>query len=436
MSDGANSAPANAAPRVVLGLRENWRQFALLVLVNAFVGAMVGMERAVLPLIAETDFGIASRAFILAFLVSFGIVKALANLFAGRFSDRVGRKRILIAGWLFAVPVPLLIMFAPKWEWIVFANVLLGINQGLCWSMTVIMKIDLVGPKQRGLAMGLNEFAGYVAVALAALVTGYLAAVHGLRPIPFLPGLGIALLGLFLSLLFVRETRPFAQREAQLSNLQSPVSNFQPRSFWEIFLLTSWKDRALFAASQAGLVNNLNDGMVWGLIPLYLAAVGLPLEQVGIIAALYPGVWGLSQLVTGALSDRWGRKWLIVAGMWIQAVGIFMFVIGGFWSYALAAILLGIGTAMVYPTLIAAVSDVAHPNWRASAVGVYRLWRDLGYAAGALLAGVIADALGIPIAIAAIGAITFFSGIVVATSMYETLPSRRAVFSVELPVRQ
>lgn len=433
MGEGANSAPrVNSAPRIVLGLRENWRQFALLVGVNAFVGAMVGMERAVLPLIAEKDFGIASRAFILSFLISFGIVKALANLFAGRFSDRVGRKRILIAGWLFAVPVPLLIIFAPSWSWIVFANVLLGINQGLCWSTTVIMKIDLVGPKQRGLAMGLNEFAGYVAVALAALVTGYLAAAYGLRPIPFLPGLAIALLGLFLSLVFVRETKPFAEREAQIQNASSPsqaaIQNPNAPSFGEIFVLTSWKDRALFAASQAGLVNNLNDGMVWGLIPLYLAAVGLPLEQVGIIAALYPGVWGFSQLVTGALSDRSGRKWLIVAGMWVQAVGIFLFVIGGeFWVYALGAVLLGIGTAMVYPTLIAAVSDVAHPSWRATAVGVYRLWRDLGYAVGALLAGVIADAMGIPIAIAVIGALTFLSGVVVATRMYETLPSRRLI---------
>ncbi|MCC7165654.1 MAG: MFS transporter [Anaerolineae bacterium] len=430
MSDGAASAPP-----LVLGLRENWRQFTLLVLVNAFVGAMVGMERAVLPLIAEADFGIASRAFILSFLVSFGIVKALANLLAGRFSDRVGRKRILVAGWLIGLPVPLLIMFAPSWGWIVFANVLLGINQGFCWSTTVIMKIDLVGPKQRGFAMGLNEFAGYIAVALMALLTGYLAATYGLRPVPFLPGLALALFGLMLSVVFVRETKPFAQREAQISNVQTastlePISNAKSPSFREIFLLTSWKDRALFAASQAGLVNNLNDGMVWGLIPLYLAAVGLPLEQVAIIAALYPGVWGLSQLVTGALSDRWGRKWLIVAGMWVQALGIALFVIGGtFLVYAGGAILLGIGTAMVYPTLIAAVSDVAHPDWRATSVGVYRLWRDLGYAVGALLAGVIADAAGIPVAIAAIGVLTFSSGVVVAIVMYETLPTRLGVAS-------
>lgn len=415
--------------QLVLGLRENWRQFALLVVVNAFVGAMVGMERAVLPLIAEVDFALTSRAFILSFLISFGIVKALANLFAGHFSDRFGRKWILVAGWLIGVPVPLLIVFAPSWNWIVFANVLLGMNQGLCWSTTVIMKIDLVGPRQRGLAMGLNEFAGYVALALMALLTGYLAATYGLRPVPFLPGLAIALLGLLLSLVFVRETKPYARREAQISGHQSialartksPAPNAKAPSFTEIFLLTSWKDRALFAASQAGLFNNLNDGMVWGLIPLYLAAVGLPLEQVAIVAALYPGVWGFGQLVTGALSDRWGRKWLIVAGMWIQALGIILFVIGSaFWVYAGGAILLGIGTALVYPTLIAAVSDVAHPDWRATSVGVYRLWRDLGYALGALLAGIVADAFGIPAAIAAIGALTFVSGVIVAAVMYET----------------
>ncbi len=418
---------------IVLGLRANWRQFSLLVVINAFVGAMVGMERAILPLIAKADFGIASHALILSFLISFGIVKALANLFAGRLSDRVGRRRILLTGWLFAVPVPLLIMFAPNWGWIIFANVLLGINQGLCWSTTVIMKIDLVGPARRGLAMGLNESAGYVAVALATLVTGYLAAVYGLRPIPFLPGLVIAILGLFLSLVFVRETKSFAQREAQIQESQFTRSksqvvsqNSNAPSFAEIFLQTSWKDRTLFAASQAGMVNNLNDGVMWGLIPLYLATVGLPLEQVAMIAAMYPGVWGLSQLVTGALSDRWGRKWLIATGMWIQALGIVLFVIvRAFWLYALGALLLGIGTAMVYPTLIAAVSDVARPDWRASAVGVYRLWRDAGYAAGAVLAGIIADAFGIPLAIAAIAGITLLSGVMVAGVMSETLPALR-----------
>ncbi len=306
---------------IALGLRANWRQFTLLVVVNAFVGAMVGLERTVVPLIAEADFGLVSKSITLSFLISFGIVKALANLFAGRLSDRIGRKRILVAGWFFGLPVPLLIIFAPGWEWIVFANILLGINQGLCWSTTVIMKIDLVGPKQRGLAMGLNEAAGYVAVSLSALATGYLAT-YELRPAPFYPGIAFAILGLLLSVFFVRETRTHAQHEAK-SQTQTEAP-----SFAHILLLTSWKDRALFAVSQAGMVNNLNDGMVWGLIPIFLAGAGLPVEKVGVIAATYPGVWGLSQLFTGALSDRVGRKWLIAAGMWVQAIGIALFVVG------------------------------------------------------------------------------------------------------------
>lgn len=429
---------------VRLGLRANWEQFSLLVIVNAFVGAMVGLERSVLPLIAEADFGLVAKSVTLSFLVSFGVVKALANLFAGRLSDRVGRKRILIAGWLAGLPVPFLIIFAPSWGWVVFANVLLGINQGLCWSTTVIMKIDLVGPKQRGLVMGLNESAGYLAVSLTALAAGYLAAAYGLRPVPFYPGIVFAVLGLLLSIFFVRETHAHARHEAQqagrgtIEHPSLPFGSLQreagtPKgedkeaemSFAQVLLLTSWKDRALFAASQAGMINNLNDGLVWGLVPIFLAGAGLPLEQVGIIAAIYPGIWGLGQLLTGALSDRWGRKWLIAVGMWVQAVGIGLFAVGqGFWVWLGGAILLGLGTALVYPTLLAAISDVAHPEWRASAVGVYRLWRDGGYAIGALMAGLLADTLGIPVAIAAIGGLTFLSGVIVAGVMYETLPKR------------
>jgi MFS family permease len=425
---------------VRLGLRDNWEQFTLLIIVNAFVGAMVGLERTVLPLIAEADFGLLVKSVTLSFLISFGIVKALANLLAGRLSDRLGRKGILIAGWVVGLPVPLIIILAPSWSWVVFANVLLGINQGLCWSTTVIMKIDLVGPKQRGLAMGLNEFAGYVAVSLSALGTGYLAAGYGLRPVPFYPGLAFAVSGLLLSIFFVRDTRAHAQLEAQIvSEPQDPKLALSPNSvpslskasgagpepsFAHILLLTSWKDRALFAASQAGMINNMNDGMVWGLVPVFLFGAGLPLVQVGLIAAAYPGVWGLSQLLTGALSDRWGRKWMIAAGMWVQALGIWTLVVGqSFWPWLGGAVLLGLGTALVYPTLLAAISDVAHPDWRASAVGVYRLWRDGGYAVGALTAGVLADALGISVAISAIGGLTFLSGIIVATVMYETLES-------------
>jgi MFS family permease len=406
-------------------LLANWQQFTLLVIVNAFVGAMVGLERTVVPLIAEADFGLTSKSLTLSFIVSFGIVKALANLFAGRLSDRIGRKQILVVGWLFALPVPFLIIFAQSWGWIVLANLLLGVNQGLCWSTTVIMKIDLVGPKQRGFAMGLNEFAGYLALSLSALATGYLAATYGLRPVPFLPGIVFALAGLILSFFFVHETHAHAKQEAQASVSQSDLllsSSGSKPSFREIFWLTSWKNRNLFSVSQAGMVNNMNDGMVWGLVPILLIGAGLSVEQVALIAAVYPGVWSISQLITGALSDRWGRKWMIVAGMWVQSIGIALFVIASaFWAWIAGAVLLGIGTALVYPTLLAAVSDVAHPNWRASAVGVYRLWRDAGYAVGALTAGLLADAFGGLTAIAAIGVLTFLSGAIVAAAMRETL---------------
>jgi MFS family permease len=411
--------PETTAP-LRLGLGANWRQFALLVVVNAFVGAMVGLERTVLPLIAQTDFGLVSKTVVLSFLISFGVVKALANLAAGQLSDRVGRKPLLVAGWLVGLPVPLLIIWAPSWGWIVFANVLLGVNQGLCWSTTVIMKIDLVGPARRGLAMGLNEFAGYGAVSLSALLTGYLAATHGLRPAPFYPGFAFALLGLALSVFAVRETRGHAMVEASQHGADAP----SPRpGFARVLLLTSWSDRALFAASQAGMVNNMNDGMMWGLVPVFLAARGVPLDRIGIVTGTYPLVWGVGQLATGALSDRWGRKWMIAGGMWLQAAGIAGFVVGrSFWAWMAGAMLLGVGTALVYPTLLAAVSDVAHPDWRASAVGVYRLWRDSGYAVGAIVAGALADAFSLPVAITAIAALTFVSGVIVAGVMYETLP--------------
>ena len=418
----ATSRPAEPGA-IQLGLLANWQQFSLLVVVNAFVGGMVGLERAVLPLLAEQEFGLASRTAILSFIVSFGVVKALANLFAGRLSDRIGRKQILIVGWLFGIPVPLLVMAAPTWDWVVFANVLLGINQGLCWSTTVIMKIDLVGPQRRGLALGLNEAAGYGAVALAALASGYLAATYGLRPQPFYLGLAFALAGLLLSVLFVRESHGHAKLEAQRTTAPVASDAAQPSpSFGEVFRLTSWKDRALSAVSQAGLVNNLNDGMAWGLFPLFFAAAQLAMIEIGWLAAIYPGVWGVAQLVTGALSDRYGRKGMIVGGMWTQAVGIWLLLVtDGFWPWAAAMALLGLGTALVYPTFLAAIADVAHPSWRASAVGVYRLWRDLGYAVGAVLAGLLADLFGVSVAIAAIGLLTFASGLVVLIRMHETL---------------
>jgi MFS family permease len=408
---------ATTTEPIQLGLRANWQQFWLLVLVNAFVGAMVGLERTVLPLLADEEFGLAAASAATSFIVSFGIVKALANLFAGRFSDRVGRKQLLVVGWLFALPVPLIIIVAPSWWWIVVANVLLGINQGFTWSTTIIMKIDLVGPTRRGLAMGLNEFAGYVALAGSALATGWLAEQYGLRPEPFLIGFAFALAGLLLSIFAVKETRGHAQLEARNSGHEPAAS---PPSFWSVFSLTSWRDRNLFSCSQAGMVNNLNDGLAWGLLPLYFAAGGLSVGQIGVLAAVYPAVWGFSQLGTGLASDRIGRKWLIASGMWVQAIAITLFVLlGGYREWIVAAALLGLGTAMVYPTLLAAIADNTSPTWRGSAVGVYRLWRDSGYAVGALLAGIVADALGIDWAIWGVAALTLLSGVIVAVRMQE-----------------
>jgi MFS family permease len=416
MSDAERVAMSADPITPRLGLRANLSQFSLLVLVNAFVGAMVGLERSILPAIAEQQFGLAARSAVLSFIVAFGVAKALTNYLAGRFSDAVGRKVILVSGWLVAVPVPFLLMWAPAWRWVLFANVLLGISQGLTWSTTVIMKIDLAGPERRGLAMGLNEFAGYVAVALSALVTGHVAAAYGLRPQPFYLGVAFVVAGLSLSALVVRETRGHARHEARSRGRDASA----PRQ-GEVFLRTSFTDRELSAVSQAGLVNNLNDGMAWGLFPLFFAAAGMSLQQVGWLAAIYPGVWGVGQLVTGALSDRVGRKWLIAGGMWTQAAGIVCVVLSrGFTGFAIGGVLLGAGTAMVYPTLLAAIGDVASPSWRASSVGVYRLWRDLGYAAGALLAGVTADALGVPAAIWVVAALTFVSGSFVALRMRET----------------
>jgi MFS family permease len=401
---------------VRLGLTANLAQFTLLVVVNAFVGAMVGLERAILPAIAEKEFHLAARAGVLSFIVVFGVVKAATNYFAGSLSDRLGRKRVLITGWLVAVPVPFILMWANSWNAILAANVLLGASQGLTWSTTVIMKIDLVGPARRGLAMGLNEFAGYVAVALSALATGYVAARYGLRPQPFYLGVAFVGAGLLLSVVAVRETRGHVDLEAATATPEGD----RP-SQGQIFLRTSFTDRNLSAVSQAGLVNNLNDGMAWGLFPLFHAAAGLSLDQIAALAALYPAVWGIGQLFTGALSDRFGRKWLIATGMWVQAAGIALVVL---WrqlpGFAVGSILLGVGTAMVYPTLLATIGDVVHPQWRASAVGVYRLWRDLGYAAGALLSGLTADLLGLPAAIQLVAAITFVSGVVVAVRLAET----------------
>ena len=411
-----------------LGLRANLAQFCLLVAVNALVGGTLGQERTVVPLLAAHTFHLAAFTSALTFILAFGAVKAATNFFAGTLSDRFGRKPVLVSGWLVALPIPPLLIFAPNWGWVVAANALLGVNQGLTWSTTVIMKIDLVGPARRGLAMGLNEAAGYGAVAITALATGYLAAAYGLRPAPFLLGAAYIALGLGLSAAAVRETREHARYEATTHVAADHLGGHLTTR--QVARLTSFSEPALSAACQAGMVNNLNDGLAWGLFPILFARHGLTVSQIGILAALYPAVWGAGQLGTGALSDRIGRKWLIAAGMGVQAGAIALIALGTtFAVWAVAAVLLGMGTAMVYPTLLAAVGDVAHPAWRARSVGVYRLWRDGGFAVGALLTGLIADAFGILTAIWVVAALTAVSGIVVAVRMYETRSAQAAAAS-------
>lgn len=404
-----------------LGLRANLPQFSLLVLLNAFVGAMVGLERTILPLLGEQEFGLSSKTAITSFIVSFGVTKAILNLVAARLSDRLGRKPLLVTGWLFALPVPFLIIHAPTWGWIDLANVLLGANQALAWSMTVIMKIDLVGPRRRGLALGLNEFAGYFAVGLMSWITGYVAGHYALRPQPFYLGIGISIVGLLLSVAAIRETRGHVALEA--ASRGAPAPSGQP-SFRQIFFTTSAGNVSLFAACQAGLVNNLNDGMSWGLYPLFFAARGLDVERIGVVKAVYPTVWGALQIATGMLSDRLGRKGLIAWGMVVQAGGIWLTVlVPDYQAWLAGAILQGVGTALVYPTLLAAITDHAHPTWRASSLGVYRFWRDLGYAVGALLSGLIADTVGIEAAIHVVAALTLLSGGVVAVAMHRPAPA-------------
>jgi MFS family permease len=426
LEEGEGTAGHTAAARrpIRLGLRQNAAQFTLLVAVNALVGGMLGQERTVLPLLAEREFGLTAYTAVLTYILAFGLAKALTNYLAGAWSDRYGRKPVLVAGWIVAIPVPLLLIWAPSWGWVVAANVLLGISQGLTWSTTVIMKVDLVGPARRGLAMGLNEAAGYLAVAATAMATGYLAAAYGLRPEPFFVGIAYAALGLGLSTLAVRETRDYARLEAQAHTPRADGRHdhlHQELTQRQVFVQTSFREPALSSASQAGLVNNLNDGLAWGLFPVLFASAGLGVGRIGVLAALYPAVWGVGQLATGALSDRWGRKPFIVGGMLLQAAALALVAVGDIFAvWAVAAVLLGAGTAMVYPTLLASIGDVAHPAWRASSVGIYRLWRDGGFAVGALLAGVLADLYGIRTAIWGVAALTAVSGALVAVRMYET----------------
>jgi MFS family permease len=411
------------APTVRLGILANWRQFSLLVVVNAFVGAMVGLERSVLPTLAKRDFAVTSAAFALTFLVAFGVVKAVSNLAAGHLADRVGRKRLLVVGWLAAVPVPLLVLYADSWTWIVAANVLLGINQGFAWSMTVVMKVDLAGPTRRGLALGLNESFGYAAVALAAFASAQLAVSHNPKDVAAALGLVVAIGGLLLSLAFVRDTADHVLTEVG-------GSTPEPTPTREVVRRVSWSDPSLSAASQAGLVNNLNDALAWGLLPIFLASKGVSLGRIGIVAALYPAAWAICQLGSGALSDRVGRKGPIVAGMFLQAGAIALFpAVSSFGGWVAAALVMGVGTALVYPTLLAVIGDVAAPSWRAPAIGVYRLWRDLGYVVGALIAGVLADVAGMPSAFIAVAVLTALSGWVVATRMKGSRAGKQAVRS-------
>ena len=438
---------------IVLGLRENWRQFSLLVLVSAFVGAMVGLERAVLPVLSAQEFGLASKSTALSFIAMFGLTKAFTNLATGWLVERRGRRWTLVAGWLVALPVPVLIWMAPSWSWIVAANALLGINQGLTWSTTVIMKIDLVGPRHRGLAMGLNEAAGYLAVAAAALASGMIASRFGLRAGPAYLGLSIAIGGLFLSYVFVRETRGYVALEhaalehvalkhaglehAALERATLPAAGVRDDaapapapSLRQVLVRSLWRDASLFSVSQAGLVNNLNDGLAWGLFPLMFIGAGLSLRDTSILAAVYPATWGIGQVASGALSDRWGRKWLIVAGMILQGLALAsMTVWQGFAVWAVALVTLGLGTALVYPTLLAAIGDITAPASRARTVSVYRLWRDLGYAVGALLAGALAASLGVSGAINIVGVLTVVSGLVVVARFVE--PHRVALPAFE-----
>lgn len=398
----------------VLGLRANWRQFALLVLINAFVGAMVGIERATLSPLAQESFGIGSRTAALSFIASFGAAKAVANLFAARLADRVGRRPVLLLGWLIGLAAPVMVIVAPTWGWVVVANLILGVNQGLCWSMTVVMKVDLVGPRRRGLALGLNEFAGYIAVGAVAYLATIVASATSLRTGPFVLGELIAFAGLALALLS-QETRAYVPM----------VAPTQRPTMQRVFVRATLTDRALSSATQAGLVNNLNDGLAWGLLPLYFLTAGIGLDQVGLLVAAYPLVWGIAQVGTGAVSDVIGRRWLVIAGMTTQAIALAGLVaFRGFTPWLAAMILLGLGTALVYPTLLAVVADVADPSWRASAIGVYRLWRDSGYVVGAIAAGLLADALGAAWAIEVVAALTFLSGMIALARMPETHPLR------------
>jgi MFS family permease len=396
---------------IQLGLQENWQQFTLLVIVNAFVGGMVGLERSIIPQLAEEEFGLSSKSAILSFIVAFGVTKAIANYFTGRLANKIGRKNLLIIGWILALPIPILIIYANDWSWIIVANILLGISQGLTWSSTVVMKMDLVGEKQRGLAMGINEFAGYLAVGVVAFLTGYIAEHYGIRPYPFYIGIAMSIFGLLLSWIWVKDTHTFVSKESQESTVKKAEN---------VFLHTTFTDKTLSAVTQAGLVNNLNDGMIWGLLPILLFQLDFNNHHIGIITAIYPTIWGLGQLVTGKLSDVLSKKKMLFWGMFLQGIGIILLpILNSFVGLAFLSALLGIGTALVYPTFLSTIAQATHPNQRAESVGIFRLWRDLGYAIGAIISGIMADVFGIQYAIYFIGFLTVFSALIIQVRMPE-----------------
>lgn len=391
--------------KVQLGLKENWKQFTLLVIINAFVGGMVGLERSILPQIAEKEFAIAAKTAILSFIIVFGIVKAITNYYTGALANKFGRKKLLVAGWIIGIPIPFMLMFAPNWNWIIAANILLGINQGLTWSSTVVMKIDLVGEKQRGFAMGLNEFAGYIAVAIVAFLTGWITSEYGIRPYPFYLGIGLVFWGLVGSIFFIKDTKHHVAKET--------VSNTIPR-LKNIFWDTTWKDKNLGSVTQAGLINNLNDGMTWGIFPILLASKGFTIGEIGIITAIYPAVWGIGQLFTGRMADKFCKKYMLYIGMFLQAIALIVLV----WAntmlhFIILSSILGWGTAMVYPTFLATVAENTNPQDRAKSIGIFRLWRDLGYAIGAILTGIIADLISINASIIFIGMLTLASAFII-----------------------
>jgi len=391
--------------KVKLGLKENWPQFTILVIVNAFVGGMVGLERTIFPKFAEIEFGVASKTAILSFIIAFGVTKAITNYFTGKLANKFGRKNLLLLGWLFAIPIPFILINATSWNWVIFANILLGINQGLTWSSTVVMKIDLVGQKDRGLAMGINEFAGYFAVGVVAFLTGVIAQKYGVTPYPFYLGIGISIIGLLLTLFFVRDTRKFVNKE-QKTTEKDKLEN--------VFFETSFKDKTLSTITQAGLVNNLNDGMIWGLLPILLLSLNYNEKNIGIIAAIYPAVWGIGQLFTGKMADLYSKKGMLFWGMLLQGLAILCIpFFTDFYQLAMIASILGFGTALVYPTFLSAIADATHPKQRAESIGIFRLWRDLGYAIGAIVSGIIADVFGVQYAILTIGVITVLSSLLI-----------------------